>query len=136
MRTTPPSKIKDFTHLPLHRGGLPLRRNWDKVKAFWNHRHDWWFSLSDKNRTVTSPVFYVIARSVSGACYCTIFLPFSQAKPPKTQFRFLIPSMPKHPSDNENTNITGKMQSSAQSKELEFPIFGWTASQLPPPQRL
>ena len=23
MRTTPPSKIKDFAHLPLHRGGFP-----------------------------------------------------------------------------------------------------------------
>ena len=34
MRTTPPSKIKDFAHLPLHRGGFPLRRDWAKLKLF------------------------------------------------------------------------------------------------------
>ena len=34
MRATPPSKIKDFAHLPLHRGGFPLRRGWAKRKLF------------------------------------------------------------------------------------------------------
>ena len=45
MRTTPPGKIKDFAHLPLHRGGFLLRRDW----AFGTTSR-WWFSLSKKNR--------------------------------------------------------------------------------------
>ena len=34
MRATLPGKIKDFAHLPLHRGGFPLRRDWVKLKLF------------------------------------------------------------------------------------------------------
>ena len=50
MRTTPPSKIEDFAHLPLHRGGFPLR-------------YCWWLSLHNKKQERnSSPVIGYFAR--------------------------------------------------------------------------